>query len=98
MFETPDAITLLLLGLGAYRMTLILTTDVVTQPVREKIWSKFPPSTTLGYLFTCNWCMGFWVSVAWVTAWILAPDTLVVVSLILAISAVIGLLADASEK
>lgn len=98
MFETPDALTLLLLALGAYRFTLIFTTDVVTEPLREKIWSKFPPNTYLGYLFTCNWCMGFWVSALWVVAWIFAPDLLVVVSLVLAISAVIGLLSDAAEK
>ena len=98
MFEVPDALTLLLLGLGAYRFTLILTTDVVTETFREKIWSKFPPSTKFGYLFTCNWCMGFWVSLLWVLGWVFAPDVLVVVSLVLAISAVIGLLSDATER
>jgi len=88
----PDALTLLLLALGAFRVTLMITTDVVLQPLRDKIWSKWPPDTYFGYLFTCNWCAGTWVAGGFTILWFIAPDFLVMVSLFLAISAVIGLM------
>jgi len=95
---TPDALTLILLALAAYRVTLLVTTDVVTQPLRDKIWAKWPPDTYFGYLFTCNWCSGFWVALVFSVFWFLVPDWLVMVSLFLSISAVIGLISDQTSR
>ena len=88
----PEPYIFILLGLAAFRATLILTTDTITQPLREKIWSKWPPSTTFGYFWTCNWCTGTWVAAVFTVFWYIAPDWLVMVSLFLALSAVIGLI------
>lgn len=90
----PDALTLLLLGLGAFRLTILITTDVVLEPLRTRIWRKWPPDTYFGYFWTCNWCAGTWVAGLFTFLWFMAPDFLVMVSLFLAISAVIGLLSD----
>jgi len=42
-----------LLGLATYRVTRLITRDMVTAPLRNAFWKKFPPeSSYLGYLST----------------------------------------------
>lgn len=94
---TISIFSYILLVLAAYRTTRLITTDTVTEPIREKIWKKFPPSTMFGYLLTCNWCVGFWVSLAFVVAYILVPDVTFVVSLVLSTSALVGIIASKAE-
>lgn len=94
---TISIFSYILLVLAAYRTTRLITTDTITEPIREKIWKKFPPSTAFGYLFTCNWCTGFWVSLLFVVAYILVPDVTFVVSLVLSTSALVGIIASKAE-
>jgi hypothetical protein len=89
-----EPLTFVILALAAFRVTRVITTDVVFEAVREKIWKKFPPSKGFGYLITCDWCTGFYVSIAFVLAYLLVPVIVYVVSLVLSISAIIGLLAN----
>jgi hypothetical protein len=91
---TVDAFTYLVLALAAFRVTRIITTDTIFEEIREKIWNRFPPTTKFGYLFTCNWCTGFWVSLVFVLLHLLVPTIVFVVSLVLSISAIVGLLSD----
>ena len=92
-----DLFTYAVLVLASYRVTRAITTDTIFESVREKIWKKYPPSTKLGYLITCNWCTGFWVSIVFVVAYILVPDVTFVVSLILSTSALVGIIASKAE-
>jgi hypothetical protein len=85
-------INFIILALGAYRLTHLITTDAIADEFRKKVWSKFPPHTKIGYLITCNWCTGFWVSLAFVVGISILPQLTFVVSLVLAISAAIGLI------
>jgi hypothetical protein len=94
---TISIFSYILLVLAAYRTTRLITTDTITEPIREKIWKRFPPSTPFGYLFTCNWCTGFWVSLLFVVAYILVPDVTFVVSLVLSTSALVGIIASKAE-
>lgn len=94
MFPYVDPFTFLLLTLGAFRLTRLVTTDAITEPLRQKIWSKFPPNTFLGYLITCNWCFGMYVAVLFTLGYFLVPVAMYVVSLVLSISAVIGLISN----
>ena len=87
-----------ILALGAYRLTHVITTDAIADGFRTKVWKKFPPSTKIGYLITCNWCTGFWVSVAFVVGASILPQLTFVVSLVLALSAVVGLLSVWAER
>lgn len=91
---TLDAFTFVILALAAFRVTRVITTDVVFESVREKIWKKFPPTKGFGYLITCDWCTGFYISILFVVAYLLVPTVVYVVSLVLSISAIIGLLAN----
>lgn len=94
---TIDLFTYILLVLASYRVTRLITTDTILEFIREKIWKRYPPSTMLGYLITCNWCTGFWVSLAFVVAQILVPDVTFVVSLVLSTSALVGIIASKAE-
>jgi hypothetical protein len=91
-------INFVILALGAYRMTHLITTDAIADGFRNWVWSKYPPMTKIGYLITCNWCTGFWVSLLFVVGFLILPQLTLVVSLILAISAVVGLLSAWIER
>jgi TRAP-type mannitol/chloroaromatic compound transport system permease small subunit len=85
-------------ALGAFRLTHIITTDVIANSFRQWVWSKYDTSTKIGYLITCNWCTGFWVSLLVIAGVSVLPQLTFVVSLVLAISALVGLLSAWAER
>jgi hypothetical protein len=90
----PDLFTFFILALAAHRLTRLVTTDTIFSPLREKIWNKFPPDrVNLGYLITCDWCTSIWVSAILISSYLLIPYPTLVVSLVLAISTIVGYLA-----
>lgn len=91
-------INFVILALGAYRLTHLITTDAIADGFRNWVWSKYSPMTKIGYLITCNWCTGFWVSLLFVIGVSILPQVTFVVSLILAISAAVGLLSAWIER
>jgi len=91
-------INFVILALGAYRLTHIITTDAIADGFRQWVWSKKDPTTKIGYLITCNWCTGFWVSLLFVIGVSALPQLTFVVSLVLAISAAVGLLSVWAER
>ena len=91
-------INFVILALGAYRLTHLITTDAIADKFRDWVWSKFDPTTKIGYLITCNWCTGFWVSLAFVIGASVLPQVTFVVSLVLAISALVGLISVWAER
>jgi hypothetical protein len=90
--------TFVILCLAAFRLTRLVTTDTITEGLRNKIWSKWPPTTKLGYLITCNWCVGYWTSALLVLFVLILPQATLVVSLMLAISAAVGLISTWIER
>lgn len=93
-----DLLSFVLLSLASYRATRFVLVDHLFEPVRDKIWSKWPPSTKFGYLFTCYWCLGFWIAAIFVALAFLLPVFTLVVSLVLSISALIGLISALEER
>jgi hypothetical protein len=85
--------TYIILVLASYRLTRLLVIDVIFEPLREKVWKKFPPSTKLGYVFTCMWCMSIWAALFLILLFLALPLLAYVVSLILSISAIVGVIA-----
>lgn len=92
------ALNFVVFALAAFRLTRIITTDTVADNFRQWVWSKYDPSTKIGYLITCNWCTGFWVSLLVVAGASVLPQLTFVVSLVLAISALVGLLSAWAER
>lgn len=82
----------LVLSLATFRLSRLFTTDVIFEPLREKIWKRFPPSTQFGYLFTCNWCMSIWFGSLVTISYTIVPSITFVASLPLALSALAGLI------
>jgi hypothetical protein len=95
---TIDLLGFVLLALASYRATRFIVVDHLFEPMRARIWKKWPPSTKFGYLFTCYWCTGFWVALIFVILAFLLPDLTFVVSLVLSISALIGLISAFEER
>lgn len=91
-------VNFVILALGAYRLTHLITTDAIADGFRQWVWSKYAPTTKIGYLITCNWCTGFWVSLLFVVGASALPQVTLVVSLVLAISALVGLLSAWAER
>jgi hypothetical protein len=90
---------LVLLGLATYRATRLLTRDIITAKIREFLWKKFPPeSSFIGYLFTCEWCLGFWVGSGFVLSSIIIPEITYIVATIYSVSAIAGLLTAYEDK
>lgn len=56
-------------ALATYRLTRLITTDVITEPIRERIWDRFPPNTpkpalSPGYLVSCDFCSSVYAAAA----------------------------------
>lgn len=98
MVSELSLVVFLILALAAYRITRAIIEDTVFDWLRVRVWKRFDESTPLGYLFTCYWCMGFWVSSLVVLAYIIVPIPTVVVSLVMALSAVTGIIAARVDK
>lgn len=91
-------VAVLLLALAAYRITRAIVEDDIFDWLRVRVWKRFPPETKFGYLFTCYWCMGFWVSSLVVLTYIIVPVPMMVISLILALSAITGIIAARLDR
>ena len=88
-----ELVNLIILALAVYRLSRLIIEDTVFIPIREFIWSKVPADRGVGYLITCYWCTGFWVSSLVVTCFIIVPIPTIAVGLVLALSTIVGILA-----
>lgn len=76
------ALAVLLAVLGAFataRLTRLVAADRVLLPFRAAVVRRFGPSSALGYLVHCRWCVSLWLSapVAAAVVWLwhaLLPD------------------------
>lgn len=86
-------------GLATYRLTKLITTDEITEPLRERVWANHPPeSSRLGYLITCNWCTSIWAGSALGISRMIAPKTTSAIETVLAVSAIAGLLTAHEDR
>jgi hypothetical protein len=87
----------LILSLAVFRLTRLITTDLILSPVRGLIWRKFPPSGNgIGYLITCDWCTSIWVASPVFALYKIWPTPTMFVCGILAVSAAAGILSRVS--
>jgi len=94
LFTDPNPFHILLLAIGTFRLTRLITTDIIFEWLRNLVWKRFPPSTQLGYLFTCNWCMSIWFASLITACYTIVPTATLFCCVILALSAVTGLISD----
>ena len=94
-FDYFNPIYLLLICLAVYRLTRLFVEDEITASIREAIWKSHPPETSsLGYLFTCYWCMGMWVSIIFGALYLLFPSVMIVAAMIFSFSAIAAIIAE----
>jgi hypothetical protein len=87
-----DVFDFVILSLAAFRLTRLITTDVILDKLRERVWKKYPPENGgLGYLITCDWCTSIWVSSLLVLLYKISSEPTVVAASVLAISGIVGL-------
>lgn len=80
-------------ALAVLRITRLIIDDEITADWRGRWFDEHDPSETkLGYLVTCPWCTGFWVSVAVVAVRRAAPKIWDPAAHVFALSAVAGVL------
>ena len=84
-----DIFLFLLICLATARLTRLVTVDEIFEPVRSRIWKKYPPeSTKIGYLMTCDWCTSMWASSLFVLMSIISTTLVILVASIFAASLV----------
>lgn len=98
-------VPLLLALLAVWRLARLITTDFLTEPIRNWV-SGYDAKTEseqrprLGYLFSCPWCMSIWIAapVIWPALW--WPDNRAVLLVLAALTAsgVAGMLATIEDR
>jgi len=89
----------LIFALATFRATRLLTRDTIFDTPRNAIWEKHPPhASPIGYVLTCEWCMSIWIGSLFAIWSIISPRTFGVLGLVLAASAVAGLLAAYEDR
>lgn len=97
MSNIPNWYGIFLLSAGAWRVFRLLSEDTILDrprawflrlPVDWEEGDKIPEGFRAGLagFITCKYCLGFWVSLLWWTAWLQWPTETVFVSIPLAIS------------
>ena len=93
------ALEFLVIGLATYRLTRLIIRDELLATPRNFFWKKFPPEKSLlGYLLTCPWCISIWVASFLQISSIIIPEATFAVEVVLALSAVAGLLTAHEER
>jgi hypothetical protein len=93
-----ELVELIVLALAVYRICRLIIEDAVTERLRKLVWSRFKPSHGIGYLITCYWCTGFWVASLLVLLFIIVPVPTMAASLVLALSALAGIVAARLDR
>lgn len=92
----PDALVLLVDVLALYRLTRLVTRDEILRPARERLldvaetrrWARG------AYLLECPWCVSPWLAAGVLLARSSAPLPWHLLALVLALSAVAGVLSE----
>jgi hypothetical protein len=93
-----EPIPLILLALATFRLTRLITRDQITAPLRNRVWKRFPPSTQLGYLLTCDWCISIYVATLVVISYILVPSVMLIIFAGLSLSALTGIISTILDR
>lgn len=82
-------------ALATHRLVKLVTDDVITAPLREKIFEKYPPQEdSWSYALTCPWCAGIWIAAGVVAARRLLPKAWAPVAELLALSSAAGVIQE----
>lgn len=81
--------------LAGHRLTRLVTEDVITAPLRQKIFAKHPPTEeSWSYALTCPWCASVWIGLGIAVLRRCAPTLWEPLAEALATSSVVGLITE----
>lgn len=86
-----DPLALIVSALAVYRLTRLITADVVTERLRRPFERR---GERWAYFITCPWCTSVWIAAGWALLLWLAPTVALVLGAWLTFSAVAGLLSS----
>jgi hypothetical protein len=81
-----DALTLIAAALATARVTRLITTDVITEPLRVRIIRRLNTEGKLAYAIVCDWCSSIYVGAAVAGTWWAWGDTKIWLASVLALS------------
>lgn len=85
----------LVAALACLRLTRLVTTDVITEPIRVRIVAKTGIDGWIHTLITCAWCCGWWISAAVGTGvWFYQGPWLMIPLIVFALSEIVGLVSQ----
>lgn len=97
--DTIPALHFVVLALMVYRLTRFFVVDTLFEPVRDWIFKKRSPhSSSIGYLFTCEWCISLWIALPTMLFYAAFPSATFLVGCIFALSALAGLITARLDK
>jgi hypothetical protein len=77
-------------AVAAVRLTQLVVSDQITDPIRQKIWDKHPVESGSGYLISCPYCSSMYVAALVMAARRLAPGVWQPVAEGLTVAAIAG--------
>ena len=88
-----------LLALAGARVARLVTTDHITEPLRDMAWRRFggPGESGFGYLLTCNWCVTIYASSLSIFMYKIAETPTIIACTVLALSMVSSVIANRAE-
>lgn len=94
-----DAVNLVLIALATARITRLITSDRITQPLRTAIVRRLKDGSELAYLLMCDWCVSIYVGFGVTLAWWYFSNTaaFAVAAIALSASYITGWLASRTE-
>lgn len=60
--DVIDPYVLLVLALAVARMTVLMSMDKITQPLRDKVLAKLGPEHMITFGVNCPWCWSVWIA------------------------------------
>lgn len=85
----PEPWEFVLLALAVYRVFKLIAEDTILD--RPRAWVLKRLSDTWDLFLQCPWCLGWWLSLAWWGAWLIAGDWALLAATPWALSAVVAL-------
>jgi len=82
-----DALTLITAALATARITRLITTDTITEPIRVSAVRRLGVDSKIAYVIVCDWCSSMYVGAGVAASWWVWGDTKIWLASALALSA-----------
>jgi hypothetical protein len=82
-----DALTFIAAALATARITRLITSDVITEPLRVAVIRRLNTEGRLAYMIVCDWCASVYVGAGVAASWWAWGDSKIWLAVMVALSA-----------